>query len=137
MSRWVRPFVVSTAPIVCILRNVLTAIRSVEVLVPEALVTAAERLALDTPEDCDWQSWVLPAARLEGLAFLALMWRSDASYSAFKKLLGVVGLFVLLSPHLRGLQGSHRVHRRIDARVETVGVPGQYRLLWVLSGWDC
>lgn len=80
------------------LRKVLTTITTVEVLAPETLIRAAERLALDNPDDCDWRSWVTPGARLEGLVILGMMWRSDESYSTFKKFLGLVGLLALVFP---------------------------------------
>lgn len=80
------------------LRSLLTTICTVEVLAPEALITTAEQLALDNPEDCDWRSWVTPGARLEGLVFLGLMWRSNESYSTFKTFLGLIGLLALLYP---------------------------------------
>lgn len=35
---------------------------------------------------------------MEGLAFLLLMWRSDESYSAFKRFLGIIGVLALLFP---------------------------------------
>ncbi|MFC6987772.1 hypothetical protein ACFQJD_01660 [Haloplanus sp. GCM10025708] len=80
------------------LRKLLTSVCTVEVLAPEALINAAERIALDNPDDCDLKFWVAPGARLEGLLFLGLMWRSDASYSSFKKFLGIIGLLALLYP---------------------------------------
>lgn len=81
------------------LRKLLTGICTVEVLAPDVLITSAERLALDNPDDCDLRSWVMPGARLEGLVFLGMIWRSDESYSAFKKFLGLIGLFALFYPH--------------------------------------
>ncbi len=84
---------------VIMLRKLLTVICTIEVLVPETLIAFAERLALDNPGDCDWRSWVAPGARLEGLIILGVIWRSDASYSAFKKFLGLIGLPALLYPH--------------------------------------
>jgi hypothetical protein len=80
------------------LRKLLTTICLVETLAPEALINTAERIALDNPEECDPKSWVIPGARLEGLVFLGVMWRSDASYSSFKKFPGVIGLLALLYP---------------------------------------
>lgn len=80
------------------LRALLTAVAAVELLAPRALIDRAERLALDNPEECEWRSWVVPVARLEGFAFLVLMWRSDASYATFKKLLGAIGIAALVYP---------------------------------------
>ncbi|WP_458208612.1 hypothetical protein [Haladaptatus sp. NG-SE-30] len=80
------------------LRKVLTTICTVEVLAPAALIESAERVALKNSEECDWRSWVVPGARLEGVAILWLVWRSDESYSAFKKFLGLIGLLALFFP---------------------------------------
>ncbi|QDX40521.1 hypothetical protein [Salarchaeum sp. JOR-1] len=80
------------------LRSLLTTICTVEVAAPAALIDTAERLALDNPDDVEVRSWVVPGARLEGLTFLWLMWRSDESYSQFKQFLGLIGLLALLYP---------------------------------------
>jgi hypothetical protein len=80
------------------LRKILTSVCAVEVLAPEVLIEAAEQIALENPAECELQSWVVPGARLEGLLFLVLMWRSDASYSSFKTFLGLVGVLALLYP---------------------------------------
>lgn len=80
------------------LRPILTAVTAVEALTPEKLIDAAERIALENPAECDRRSWVVPGARLEGVLILLVMWRSEASYAAFRKFLGVVGLLALLFP---------------------------------------
>ncbi|WP_135303481.1 hypothetical protein [Haloarcula amylovorans] len=80
------------------LRNGLTAIGVVELLFPETLIQAAEQIALDNPNECELRSWVAPGARVEGLAILFVMWRSDDSYSAFKRFLGLVGVLALVAP---------------------------------------
>ena len=80
------------------LRKVLTSITIVEALWPETLIDTAEGIALDNPDVCELKSWVVPGARLEGLVFLVLMWRSNTSYSQFKKFLGVIGILALLYP---------------------------------------
>ena len=80
------------------LRKILTAIGLVELLAPDALIEAAEQIALENPEECELRSWVVLGARIEGLVFLLFMWRSDDSYSAFKKFLGLIGILALVSP---------------------------------------
>lgn len=80
------------------LRTILSIIGVIEILSPEQLIDAAERLALENPEGCELEPWVVPIARVEGLSFLFLAWRSRRSYSAFKKFLGVIGLLALLYP---------------------------------------
>ena len=89
------------------LRKVLTATSTVEVLAPGTLIAAAERVALENSDECDWRSWIVPSARLEGAVILWLMWRSDESYSAFKKFLGLIGLLALLFPRAYVDYGSN------------------------------
>ncbi|WP_129113691.1 hypothetical protein [Halegenticoccus tardaugens] len=79
-------------------RTLLTLIGILDILSPEKLIHAAERIALENPDECRMESWVVPVARAEGVVYLFLAWRSDASYSAFKKFLGIVGLVAVLYP---------------------------------------
>ncbi len=88
------------------LRKILSLVTIVEVISPERLIETAEQIALDNPTECELRSWIIPGARLEGVLFLILMWRSDASYSAFKKFLGVIGLLALLYPRTYAKYGS-------------------------------
>ena len=80
------------------LRDVLTAVCVVELLAPRALIDAAERVALDNPDECELRSWVVLGARAQGLVVLTLVWRSPGSYSALKKFLGIVGVLATVSP---------------------------------------
>ncbi|KAB1187853.1 MULTISPECIES: hypothetical protein [Haloferax] len=80
------------------LRTILTVFGVAELLRPEVLIRAAERLALENPEECELRPWTVPVARVEGVAFLLLVRRRKGSYSTFKKFLGVVGLLSVLYP---------------------------------------
>ncbi|WP_411965820.1 hypothetical protein [Haloferax sp. YSMS24] len=79
------------------LRAILTVFGVAEILRPEVLIRAAERLALENPEECELRPWTVPVARAEGVAFLLLV-RRGGSYSRFKKFLGIMGLLSLLYP---------------------------------------
>ena len=92
------------------LRKLFTAILTVELLAPRALIEAAESVALEEPGASELRSWVIPGARLEGLTFLVMMWRSDRSYSQFKKLLGAIGLLAFLAPRKYVEQGSRMAY---------------------------
>lgn len=96
------------------LRKLFTTIRAVEVLAPEALIDTAEQIALENPDECELQSWVLPGSRLEGLAFLVMIWRSEASYSLFKKFLGIIGVLALLHPRRYVDYGAKLAYRDIS-----------------------
>lgn len=87
-------------------RQMLTAVAAVELLSPDALVGAAERIALKNPEDCELKPWVGPVARSEGLVIVVLLWRSDDSYATLKKFLGLVGLLAFLFPRAYVEYGS-------------------------------
>ncbi|SFL32720.1 hypothetical protein SAMN04487950_3374 [Halogranum rubrum] len=82
------------------LRKILTTIGLIELLAPEALIATAERVALEDPDECELRSWVMTGARVEGIALLLLVWSSDASYSRFKKVLGLIGILAVSSPHV-------------------------------------
>ena len=81
-------------------RKILFTIGLVEVLAPERFIEIAEGIALENPDECEMKSWVVPVARAEGLLFLGLAWRGGTSYSAFKQLLGGIGLLAVLYPRL-------------------------------------
>ena len=80
------------------LRRILVAVGVVGMFSPKELVGTAARFALENPEECELRSWVVPAARAEGVLYLLLARRGDTSYSAFKGFLGVIGLLLLWSP---------------------------------------
>lgn len=81
-----------------VFRTVLAVVGLVATLAPRRLIDAAERLALENPDACELKPWVVPAARIEGVAYLVLAGRGDVTYSVFKKSLGVIGLFALSAP---------------------------------------
>ncbi|MFW5935215.1 MAG: hypothetical protein ACOCQL_05140 [Halolamina sp.] len=93
------------------IRELYSVICAVELLVPRRLVDAAERVALEDPAASERRSWVVPGARLEGLLFLVMLWRSDRSYSRFKKLLGAIGLIALLRPRAYVDYGTKAAYR--------------------------
>ncbi|WP_458208683.1 hypothetical protein [Haladaptatus sp. NG-SE-30] len=80
------------------LRKIFTAFGIIELLIPETLITEAEQLGLENPEECELRSWAVPAARVEGLLIVLLMQRTDALYSTVKKFLGLIGILSLVSP---------------------------------------
>lgn len=90
------------------LRRILTAVGVAGMLSSKGLIETATRLALENPEECELRPWVVPVARAEGALYLFLARRGDASYSAFKKLLGVIGLLLLWSPR-RFIHASARL----------------------------
>lgn len=80
------------------LQKIFAAIGVIEILSPERLIDATEQLALENPDECETKQWLIPAARLEGIVYLLLACCCGRSQSAFKTLLGVIGLPALLYP---------------------------------------
>lgn len=120
-------------------RKILTQIGIVELLTPDALIGAAEQIALDNPVECELRPWVIPGARIEGLAFLFLTWRRDESYSAFKQLLGIVGVLALLFPRAYIEYGSRLAYTNAtDPRWKPWVYPGTRAvgLLYILVARD-
>jgi hypothetical protein len=80
------------------LDRLLVAFGVVELLFPERLIDYGEGLALENPDECELEPWVPAVARLEGLAFLWLVFRGRASLVTFRSLFGFNGLLAVLSP---------------------------------------
>ncbi|WP_331234775.1 hypothetical protein [Natronorarus salvus] len=81
-------------------RKLLVLTGLVEVLAPEGFIGIVHRYACESPEDCELESWVVPAARAEGLCYLYMGLRGEWSYRAFRRFLGLLGLLALFSPRL-------------------------------------
>lgn len=77
-------------------RKTLTLVGLLELLVPQRVLAVVERLAFADRGDAERRSWVVPAARLEGLCWLLLARRT--STPTRRSLLGVVGLPALIAP---------------------------------------
>ncbi|WP_049979822.1 hypothetical protein [Halolamina rubra] len=119
------------------LRKLYSVICAAELLAPRRLIDAAERVALEDPAVSERRSWVVPGARLEGLLFLVMLWRSDRSYSRFKKLLGAAGLIVLLRPRAYvdyGTKASYRDASTVEWRPWVYTGARLVGLLYVLIG---
>lgn len=71
---------------------------AVEVLAPDRIVAAAERLAFENPGASPLRPWTVPIARLEGVAFGWLCLRGPTPPGAARALVGLLGAPALLSP---------------------------------------
>ena len=79
-------------------RKLLVLSGLVELFAPEGLIGVVHRIACESPDECELESWVVPAARVEGLCYLYMGVRGERSYRTFKRFLGTVGLFALFAP---------------------------------------
>lgn len=70
-------------------RTLLILVGVLELLVPGRIVAAAERIALENPDECELRAWTLPMARLEAIVFLLVAVRGD-SQGRLRTLLALV-----------------------------------------------
>lgn len=111
-------------------RRLLGMIGVVEVLWPERLIAVSQRLAFGESEPGELRSWVVDMARGEGLVLMFVAWRSDTGYRAFKKFIGLLGMFAALFPHAYVDYGSRLVYA--DAS-EVEWKPWVYRFTRVIG----
>lgn len=79
-------------------RIALTLMGVFRILFPKQVISNLEQTLLMNPEECTLKPWAVSAARIEGVCYLFIAWHGEASYSWFKKLLGVTGLVLLFFP---------------------------------------
>lgn len=99
------------------MRSLPVAFALVELLVPRRIVDAAERLAFRNPGETSLRRWTLPLARLEGLAWIALVGREGRPSRPVRAALGAVGLPMLLAPD-RTLAAALRLSYSDADRIE-------------------
>ncbi len=80
------------------LKGLLAALAVVELLAPKRFIEFWEPLALENPEACSLEPWVIPVARIEGVAFLLALVRPRAVSGVIRSGLGCFGLMAALSP---------------------------------------
>lgn len=88
----------------------------VELAFPRKIVEFGETLAFENPGESELRSRTMPAARVEGVAFLALVLRGERSYSDVAPLLGLIGIPAVLVPKrfvAAAMQISYRDSERI------------------------
>lgn len=87
-----------------------------ELAFPRKVVEFGEALAFENPGESELRSWIIPAARAEGVAFLALMLRGGRSYSEAAPVLGLIGMPALLEPR-RFVAAAMRISYRDSERI--------------------
>jgi hypothetical protein len=108
----------------------------VEALAPRRLVALGERLAFRDRGESELRSWVVPAARLEGLLWVLLARRGSSS--TLRSLLTVIGLPALLAPEQflhTGLRLAYENSDRIEPRPWVVPATRLVGLAYVLVGF--
>lgn len=98
-------------------KRVLVAFGLVELAFPRRVVEFGEALAFSNPGESELRPWTIPAARVEGIAFLALVLRGKPSYSRLEPLLGLLGVPALLAPR-RYLDAAMRIAYEDAERIE-------------------
>lgn len=79
------------------LTRVLRVLGHIMMAYPEQFINFWERVALENPDECTLQWWVIPSGRLEGFIFLTLT-DEQMSGTPMKRFLGLVGVPALLFP---------------------------------------
>jgi hypothetical protein len=79
-------------------RTLVAAFAALQLLVPERIVSAGERLAFENPGECALRAWTLPVARLKALGFLFVALRCGGTWRRFRHLLALIGLPAALAP---------------------------------------
>jgi hypothetical protein len=114
----------------------LVVVGLIEALFPRGVIDLAERIAFQDRGESTLRSWVIPAARLEGLLWI-LLGRRDSN-SALGSFLGIVGFPMLLAPK-RTLDTMlalvYKDSKNIELAPWVVPVARAIGILYALIGW--
>ena len=80
------------------MRTLVVAVGLLEALFPDRLVSRAERVAFENPDDARLRPWTIPMARLEGLAFAWIGLYDGVRSESVVRLLGPLGVLMCLFP---------------------------------------
>ncbi|SEQ79153.1 hypothetical protein [Natrinema salaciae] len=114
------------------LRKLLIGFGFVEIVKPEPIIEACERIGLRNPEVAKRRPLALTGARLEGLAFVWLLVRNRQESTLVSTLLGLVGLTLVLVPQPIIELSQHLVYADTDRLELQPWVVPAARLLGVL-----
>ncbi|XVH30982.1 hypothetical protein ACNS7O_11375 [Haloferacaceae archaeon DSL9] len=78
------------------LRRLLILLGAIEFFAPDALIECYERLAFDDPDAGTLKAWVVPAARIEGLALFLI--GTTGRLTEFTYLIAVIGAVAVVAP---------------------------------------
>lgn len=67
-------------------------------LVPERVLSVYEELALEEPEECTAESWLVPAIRAEGVVYALASLAGGRAYAWLLNVAGAFGALALLFP---------------------------------------
>lgn len=80
------------------IRRTLIAFGLFEIVKPDPVIEACERIGLENPEAVERRPWALWGARLEGLAFVWLLARRESGSRLVSGLLGLAGAILVVVP---------------------------------------
>jgi hypothetical protein len=80
------------------LRTLLIGFGLVEIVAPEPVIRACERIGLDNPDETERRPLALWGARLEGVVFVWLLARGRKGSRPVRGLLGAAGLVLMVLP---------------------------------------
>ena len=67
-------------------------------MIPDRTLQMYELLAMENPDACTAKWWVVPGIRAEGAAITVLSLVGGKGYTAYMALVGVTGVFAVVSP---------------------------------------
>ncbi|WP_408960000.1 hypothetical protein [Natrinema sp. 74] len=114
------------------LRNLLIGFGLVEIVKPEPIIGACERIGLRNPSSTQRRPLALTGARLEGLVFVWLLVRGRKGSTLVSGLLGLAGLVLVLLPRPMITLSQHLVYANTDDLELQPWVVPAARLLGVL-----
>ncbi len=80
------------------LRELLIVFGLVEVVKPQPVIDACERIGLENPSEASRRPWALWGARIEGVVFVWILRRGRGGTTIVSVLLGVAGVVLVLVP---------------------------------------
>jgi hypothetical protein len=116
-------------------KRTLALLGLLEALFPRRIVTLAERVTFRDRGEAELRSWIVPAARAEGLLWLLLVRRG--STPALGTLLGIAGVPALLAPRRTldvALRLAYEESETIELASWVVPVTRVIGVVYVLAG---
>ncbi|WP_254762415.1 hypothetical protein [Natrinema marinum] len=114
------------------LRKLLVGFGLVEIVKPEPIIGACERIGLRNPESVKRRPLAQSGARLEGLVFVWLLVRGRKGSTLVSGLLGLAGLALVMLPRPMITLSQHLVYTNTDDLELQPWVVPAARLLGVL-----
>lgn len=118
-------------------RALATGFALLQIVVPEAIVDRAERLAFANPDAGRLRPWTIPIARLEGALVVWLLARGSGRSRSLRRTFAAAGIVAALAPRTTvesGLAVSYENAGELELKPWVVPATRLLGLLYVLLG---